>query len=115
MALDWNGQLADQVAQRLVPALDEIDMRIEAGAKAELYIPANFPFSRHGKVTGTLQRSIHSTPARVQGDSVVGAVGTEPLPYALRIHVLYRYLIIGLQQMQLYALDIIGRHMRRQP
>lgn len=108
MALDWNGQLADQVAQRLVPALDEIDLRIETGAKKELY-------PGHGKITGTLQRSIHSTPARVQGDSVVGAVGTEPLPYALAIHVLYRYLIIGLQQMQTYALDIIGRHMRRQP
>jgi hypothetical protein len=106
MSVEWNERLLEDVAARLVPALDEIDMRIETGAKAELY-------PGHGKITGTLQRSIHSRPARRQGSRVVGAVGTEPLPYALKIHLLYRYLLIGLQKTEPHALRILERHVRR--
>lgn len=106
MSVEWNERLIEQMAARLVTALDEIDMRIEARAKRELY-------PGHGKLTGTLQRSIHSTPARQQGSRVVGAVGTEPLPYALKIHLLYRYLLIGLEKTQPQALGIIQRYARR--
>lgn len=106
MSVEWNERLIEQMAARLVPALDEIDMRIEATAKRQLY-------PGHGKLTGTLQRSIHSTPARRQGGQVVGAVGTEPLDYALKIHLLYRYLLIGLEKTQPQALGIIERHARR--
>lgn len=106
MKVDWNEKLLNDVAARLVPALDEIDMRIETGAKRELY-------PGHGKLTGTLQRSIHSRPARREGSRVVGAVGTEPLSYALKIHLLYRYLLIGLQKTEPMALGIIERHARR--
>lgn len=105
MSLNWNGQLTDEVAERLVPALDEIDMRIEARAKAELW-------PKHGKLTGTLQRGIHTQAARVDRGRVVGAIGTEPLPYALAIHQRYRFLIIGFNDVQPRALGIIEQHMR---
>ena len=111
--LDWNDRLLEQVAERLVPALDEIDLRIEARAEAELFMPTDFPKSRHGKVEATLQRSIHTQAARRQALSVVGAVGTEPLPYALKIHKRYRFLLIGLAEAQPKAVGIIERHLRR--
>lgn len=106
MTVRFNPKLIDQVARRLVPAVDEIDMRIEARAKAELY-------PGHGKITGTLQRSIHSTPARHRAGVVLGAVGTEPLSYALKIHARYRYLIVGLNHVRPHALGIVERHARR--
>ena len=107
MSVRWNDRLLGEVAARLVPALDEIDMRIEGTAKKELY-------PGHGKLSGTLQRSIHSVPARREGSRVVGAVGTEPLHYALKIHILYRYLLIGLQKTQPQSLGIVQRHVRGQ-
>lgn len=104
--IDWNENLLAEVAERLIPAVDEIDQRIEAGAKEELY-------PGHGKLTGTLQRSIHTRPARREGSSIVGAVGTEPLPYARRIHRMYRYLLRGLEKVTPQVLAIIERHARR--
>lgn len=141
MSVRWNDGLLGDVINRLIPALDEIDMRIEARAKAELR-------PGHGKRTGTLQRSIHSTPARRQGNQVVGAVGVEKLTYAYWVHegtpahiiqatrgkalrfvvngaVIFRrsvqhpgtrgipYLIIGFQHVKPQALGIIAKHMRR--
>lgn len=108
MPVHWNDDLTDEVAARLTGALDEIDGRIEAGAKGQLY-------PGHGKVTGTLQRAIQAVPAERSGDSIVGAVGVgkEASGYSLAIHRLYRYLIIGVEQVRPMAMDIIARYVRR--
>ena len=107
MPVHWNDGLNDEVAQRLIGALNEIDGRIEAGAKGQLY-------PGHGKVTGTLQRAIQAVPAERSGDSIIGAVGVgkEASGYALPIHRLYRYLVIGLEQVRPVAIDIVNRYIR---
>jgi len=54
--LEWRGPLLDKELEAVArEALTEIGLRIEAEAKKELY-------PGHGKVTGTLQRSIHVAP-----------------------------------------------------
>lgn len=54
--LEWRGpELQRELEQAARSALTEIGLRIEAEAKKELY-------PGHGKITGTLQRSIHVAP-----------------------------------------------------
>ena len=54
--LEWRGPLLQKELEHAASkALTEIGLRIEAEAKQELY-------PGHGKVTGTLQRSIHVAP-----------------------------------------------------
>lgn len=105
--LDWRGdEVERQIAQRAANALDEINMRIEGAAKAELY-------PGHGVLTGTLRRSIHHQRARIEGDRIVGAVGTAPLHYAMVIHRRYRYLLNGLERVKGQAPGIVRKHMER--
>lgn len=102
----WRGDaLKREIAEDCVRGLDEIDLRIEEAAKAELY-------PGHGKLTGTLQRDIQAQPARWQGTKVVGRVGTRKLRYAMRIHQRYRYLTIGLEKVRPSAKAILARHRR---
>jgi hypothetical protein len=99
-------ELRKKLAEQLADALTEIDLRIEAEAKAELY-------PGHGKVTGTLQRSIYGAPGRVEGEVVRGEVGTKGVPYALRIHKLYGYIAEGLAKVKPLAAGIVRKHTRR--
>lgn len=104
--LTWRGAaLKRQVGQAAVAAVDEIDLRIEGAAKQELY-------PGHGKLTGTLQRDIHSDPARVDGRRVRGAVGTRRIPYAMALHRRYKYLTIGLRKVQPQTGAILARHLK---
>lgn len=104
--LKWNGtQLLAQKAARLAEALTEIDLRIEAEAKKELY-------PGHGKVTGTLQRAIQGATARVEGRRVRGSVGVKGVPYALRIHRRYGYIAEGVTRVGPQAMDIVRKYAR---
>lgn len=77
--LNWMGaEVLNQLSRRLTAALDEIDLRIESRAKQELR-------PGHGKRTGTLQRDIHSTPARREGIRIVGVVGAGR-HYSIYVH-----------------------------
>ena len=52
--LNWRGdQAEDEAVRALSDALIEIGLRIEGEARKELY-------PGHGKLTGTLQRSVHA-------------------------------------------------------
>lgn len=88
--LVWKGpQVLEELTSRVSRALDQIDLQIEASAKAELY-------PGHGKITGTLQRSIQTIPARRIGMRVVGGVKTAGVPYAALINRRYHYMEQGL-------------------
>ncbi len=88
--LTWKGpQVLEEVTSRLSHALDQVDLQIEASARAELY-------PGHGKITGTLQRSIQTIPARRVGMRIVGGVKTAGVPYAAMINRRYRYMEQGL-------------------
>ena len=125
--LNWRGDKAeDEIESVLIDAMREIGLRIEGEAKKELY-------PGHGKVTGTLQRSIHAagpdynfagdnvTPAantpnrggnvdpQVRRGRVRIAVGTG-MEYAMIIHTLYQYITIALNRVAPRALDIIAQH-----
>jgi hypothetical protein len=89
--LKWNGeQTLEAAAARLAPLLDQHTLKIEAKAKAELY-------PGHGKITGTLQRSIGTTPARREGRRLIAKIATRGVPYARAIHRRYEYLTRGMQ------------------
>ena len=101
----WHGdQVTDEIARRLTRALDQVNLRIERRAKQELY-------PGHGKLTGTLQRSIHTLPARREGNKIGGAVGSN-IVYAKRIHRFYFYIVIAFNAVQPQALDIVREHIR---
>ena len=90
--LHWNGPaVSEEVAGKAQAALDRYDLRIEAGAKAELY-------PGHGKITGFLQRSIGIIQAQRQGLRIVGGVATRGVPYARKINKRYEYLQEGLRK-----------------
>src|SRR5687768_7679026 len=104
LKLQWRGpQVLEELTAKAAEAVDEIDLRIESFAKQELY-------PGHGKVTGTLQRSITTKPARRQGMKVVGAVGSN-LKYARRIHFMYFYITEGLAKVQPLVPGIVQRKM----
>ncbi len=105
--LHWRGpEVEAAVTANIVAGLDGINLRIETAAKAELY-------PGHGKRTGTLQRAIQATPARVVGNRVVGSVGVKGVRYALRIHARYGYIVAGLRQVQPNAAAILRSHRKR--
>jgi hypothetical protein len=107
MSLKWNGkQVTQAISQALVEALTEIDLRIETAAKSELY-------PGHGKLTGFLQRGIHGAPARLEGNTVRGAVGVKGVKYALPVHRRYKYITNGLETVRPLALGIIKKHIAR--
>lgn len=90
--LTWNGpQVSEAAIAKLTAALDRHNLKIEGKAKAELY-------PGHGKVTGTLQRSIGANPSRREGRRIVGSVSTKGVPYARIIHRRYEYLTKGAQK-----------------
>jgi hypothetical protein len=90
--LQWRGESTLQaLADRLAPALDRHLLKIEAKAKAELY-------PGHGKITGTLQRSIGTEPSRRDGRRLIGKVVTRGVPYARIIHRRYGYLAKGFEK-----------------
>lgn len=107
MPLTWNGkQVTAQIAQALVDALTEIDLRIETAAKSELY-------PGHGKRTGTLQRGIQGAPARLEGSKVRGSVGVKGVKYALPVHRRYKYIHKGVETVRPLALGIIQKHIKK--
>lgn len=133
--LKWNRRLKDDAVDRLRRAVEEIDLRIEAEAKRQLY-------PGHGVVTGTLRRSIHAaeptyswrmdnvkpdahTPemggrefrAEVTKIRITGCVGSG-LEYAMAVHQGhhsfegYHYLTRALEIVRPSIRDIIKRHLR---
>lgn len=104
----WNGAaVTAAVTENLIAGVNEINQRIETAAKAELY-------PGHGKISGTLQRGIQTTPARAEGNRVIGTVGVKGVAYALRIHARYGYIVAGLRQVAPLALTIIRKHVKQQ-
>lgn len=109
MSLEWRGdEVKRLIGERIVEAVTEIDGRIEARAKEELY-------EGHGKRSGNLRRAIQGAVARIEGTKVKGEVAVRGVPYALRIHKLYRYIVIGYEEVAPRALDIISRFVRGRP
>jgi hypothetical protein len=103
--VEWRGdQVSDEIARRLKGALDKINLRIEAKAKGEL-VPG------HGRLYGTLYRSIHTQPARREGDKIRGAIGSNVI-YARRIHHLYFYFYIAVNAVKPQVLNIVRQHTR---
>lgn len=90
--LKWKGQQALQEATaHLTSVLDQFDLGVEAAAKQQLY-------PGHGKIEGTLQRSIQTIPARREGLRIVGRVKTAGVPYARVINRRYRYMEAGFEK-----------------
>lgn len=103
MSFKVNPQWRTMKVNQLVAALDEIDLRIEAEAKRELY-------PGHGKLTGRLQRSITADPARVEGARIVGTVKTRGVRYGRRINRLYRYFPIAIERVRGQVPAILRKH-----
>lgn len=104
--LTWQGpQVVNAIATRAMRGLDQIDLRIEARAKAELY-------PGHGKRTGVLQRSVQAMPVQRRGLKLVGSVGTKGVRYALRLHRRYRYIVVGLNSVRGAAPGILASAVR---
>lgn len=107
MSLDWCGpQVLREIAERAVDAVTEIDQRIETEAKTELY-------PGHGKRTGTIQRAIQGDAGRIAGNVVQGKVGVKGVRYALRIHRMFEYIIVGLERVRPLAAGILSRHVKK--
>jgi hypothetical protein len=129
--INWRGgQVSDEIERRLADALVEIGQRTEGEAKKELY-------PGHGKVTGTLQRSIHAaspdynfsrdnvepgsgSPERGGGapqpkrwGSIIRIAVGSGMEYAMAIHLLYHYLINGYNKVRAHTRDIVRRHVAR--
>lgn len=105
--LNWRGQqVLQEIARRAADAVTEIDQRIEARAKAELY-------PSHGKRSGTLQRGVQGDVGRVEGNVVKGKVGVKGVRYALRIHRLYNYIIVALNEIKPQAAGILSKHVKK--
>jgi hypothetical protein len=98
-----NSGLLAAIAQQLADGMTEVDLRIEAAAKAELY-------PGHGKVTGTLQRAIQGEPATVQGRYVRGRIAVKGVSYARRIHDRYQYLTVGAEKVRPRIGQILQKH-----
>jgi hypothetical protein len=129
--VNWKGGLAEgQIEQALSAALVEVGQRIEGEAKKQLY-------PGHGKVTGTLQRSIHAASAdysfrndhikpgtgspergggapipRRSGNRLVIAVGTG-MEYAMMVHLRYGYLRVAFNKVQPRVLEIVRQYIAR--
>jgi hypothetical protein len=126
--LSWYGPaVLLQVKESAGKGLGMIGLATEGEAKKELR-------AGHGKVTGTLQRSIHSanptygfsgdnvkpsakTPERGGRVAEPGMVGNRitilvgsGMRYALKIHNLYRYLVIGLDRVRPRFEEIMKRY-----
>lgn len=85
-------QLTKEVEADLMRSLDRHNMKAQRLAQKELY-------PGHGKLTGTLQRSIQIKPSRRIGlFAIRGYLLTRGVPYARRIHRRYRYLTIGMRK-----------------
>ena len=84
--------LTAEVEEKLKAAILKHALKIERRAKKELY-------PGHGKVSGTLQRSIQAgdNVERV-GNRLRVYVRTKGVPYARRIHRLYQYLTKGVEK-----------------
>jgi hypothetical protein len=105
--VQWQGrQVTAQILRRAAEALTEIDLRIEAEAKQELY-------PGHGKITGTLQRGIQGSPGRVEGNTARGSVGVKGVKYAKRLHKKYRFILIGLERVRPEAKGILRKHVAK--
>lgn len=129
--VNWRGEAAfGQIEQALSDALVDIGQRIEGEAKKQLR-------PGHGKVTGTLQRSIHAASAdySFRSDNVKAGAGTPergggvPVPrrsrerliiavgtgmeYAMWIHLLYGYLSAGFNKVSPQALSIVRKYIAR--
>lgn len=123
----WRGdETFDEVVSVLIEASTEAALRIEGEAKKNLW-------PGHGKLTGTLQRSIHAaspdynfvgdhvtpsdsspergggevTPALI-GNAIKTAVGTG-MEYAMRIHLLYNYMLNALNKVGPMMLEIVQK------
>lgn len=102
---NWNESLLSEIAQQIADGVTEIDLRIEAAAKAELY-------DGHGKVSGNLQRAIAGEVATVQGRYVRGRVAVKGIPYAKKIHDRYKYLAVGADKVRPRFGSVIQKHVR---
>jgi len=87
--------------------MNEITLRAEGAAKAELY-------PGHGVRFGTLRRGVLAVPARRQGMKIIGGIGTGPgsVKYAAIIHRKYEYLTKGLKKVLPSVDAIIERHLK---
>lgn len=131
--LIWKGdQTLEEVTTCLTSGLVEVDLRIEAEAKKELY-------PGHGKITGTLQRSIHADEPThnwtsdngadqerggrdfqplIEGNKLVSAVGSG-LVYAMAVHqghhdfAGYHYITNALSKVNPEVPGIFKRHAKR--
>jgi hypothetical protein len=103
-SLTWNGPAVLEKARRgAVRGLTEVDQRIEAEAKQELY-------PGHGLLTGTLRRSIVGEDATEAGPTTVrGRVATKGVRYARVIHRRYRYLRNGYEKVKPRFSEIVSR------
>lgn len=129
--VNWKGGVTEgQVEQALSSVLVEVAQRIEGEAKKELK-------PGRGKVTGTLQRSIHVASAdyNFQSDNVTPGPGTPergggaPIPmrsgnrlivtvgtgmeYAMIVHLRYSYLRNGFNKVAPRVLEIVRKHIAR--
>lgn len=106
--LKWKGaDVAAEIEARATRALEEIDLRIQAGAKQELW-------PGHGVVTGTLRRDIQAGPVEKRGRRLIGRVGTSQITkaYSLLIHNRYLYLRRGFEKVKPQASAILNKHMK---
>lgn len=85
-------QLTREIEADLIKSVNRHNLKAQRLAQKELY-------PGHGKLTGTLQRSIQVEPARRIGlFTIRGYLRTRGVPYARRIHRKYRYLTIGMRK-----------------
>lgn len=100
----WKGPAWRQKRQtQLLAALTEINLRVEAEAKVELY-------PGHGKVTGRLQRSITADAPVPNGNRLTGRVSTKGVRYGRRINRLYRFFPIAIQRVRGQVGTILKKH-----
>lgn len=102
--VNWNGPAWKQKRQtQLQAALTEINLRIEAEAKAELY-------PGHGKITGRLQRSITADAPVQSGNRLTGRIATKGVRYGRRINRLYRFFPIAIRRVRGQVPTILKKH-----
>ncbi len=107
--LQWNSQaLLDKARRGAVRGLTEVDLRIEAEAKSELY-------PGHGLLTGALRRSIVGEEAQEAGPTTArGRVVTKGIRYAARLHRRYGYLRKGYEKVKPRIREIVTDAIRQE-
>lgn len=103
MGLNWLGdQVSQQISAKLASGLNRFDEQIAVRARQKLY-------PGHGYLTGRLQTSTTHRQVRLEGNRLVGSVGSFGIWYGMYISRRYDYIVQSMEELRANAVEIITK------